>query len=179
FVGVYGDSLPRHMGPMDLMLFDGTNGQVTGTIPLGGQRADHPDWSKNPEGPDTIVYTSIDPTAPTTDQKPATGGIDYVQMTGGAWGAPKELVPAQLGLNRYYPAISPDGRMVVYNESTCTKGTPTAGQVPDASCNADTDPTATMFVVPLAGGTPMPLTRANSPGIADGTTTALTNSFPR
>jgi hypothetical protein len=179
FVGVYGDSLPRHIGASDLMLFDGTTGQKTGTISLGGQRADHPDWSKNPGGPDTIVYTSIDPTAPTTDQKPATGAIDYVQMNGGAWGSPQELVPAQLGLNRYYPAISPDGRMVVYNESTCTNGTPMMGQTPDPSCNADTDPTATMFVVPLAGGTPTPLTRANSPGIADGQTTALTNSFPR
>jgi hypothetical protein len=179
FVGVYGDSLPKHTGPEDLMLFDGTSGQVTGTIPLGGQRADHPDWSKNTGGPDTIVYTSIDPTAPTTDQKPAMGAIDYVQMAGGTWGPPQELVPAQLGLNRYYPAISPDGQTVVYDESTCTNGTPTMGAVPDPSCNADTDPTATMFVVPLSGGTPMPLTRANSPGIADQNATALTNSFPR
>jgi Tol biopolymer transport system component len=179
FVGIYGDSLKGHIGPSDLMIFSGTTGQVTSTIPLGGQRADHPDWSKNPDGPDTIVYTSIDPTAPTTDQKPATGAIDYVQRSGGTWGGPQELVPAQLGLNRYYPAISPDGRLVVYDESTCTKGTPTLGTTPDPSCNADTDPTATMFVIPMAGGTPAPLTRANSPGVADGTNTTLTNSFPR
>ncbi len=179
FVGVYGDSLKGHAGPSNLMLFDGASGQMTGTIDLGGQRGDHPDWSKNAGGPDTIVYTSIDPTAATTDQKPATGGIYYVQQSNGAWGSPQQLVPSQLGLNRYYPAISPNGQLVVYDESTCTSGTPTAGQVPDASCNADTDPTATMFVVPLAGGTPVPLARANAPGVADGTTTALTNSFPR
>jgi hypothetical protein len=179
FVGVYGDSLTGHMGASDLMIFDGTSGQMMGKLPLGGQRADHPDWSKNTDGPETIVYTSVDPTAPTTDQKPATGAIDYIQVSNGAWGAPQELVPAQLGLNRYYPSISPDGRLVVYDESTCTNGTPTMGKTPDPSCNADTDATATMFLIPLAGGTPIPLTRANSPGVADGMTTALTNSFPR
>jgi len=84
-----------------------------------------------------------------------------------------------LGKNRYYPAISPDGTMVVYDESTCTHGTPKLGQVPDPSCNGDVDPTATMFVIPLAGGSAIPLAHANSPGVTDGTTTALTNSFPR
>jgi hypothetical protein len=179
FVGVYGDSLRGHMGASNLMIFDGTNGMVTSTIDLGGLRADHPDWSKNPEGPDTIVFTSIDPTAPTTDQKPATGGIDYVQMAGGMWGSPQVLVPSELGKNRYYPALSPDGRLVVYDESTCTKGTPTAGQAPDTSCDADTDPTATMYIVPLGGGDPIALGNANSPGVGDAGATDLTNSFPR
>jgi hypothetical protein len=180
FVGVYGDNLPGHRGASDLMIFDGNTGAVDSTIKLGGLRADHPDWSKNPEGPDTIVFTSIDPTAPTTDQKPATGGIDYVRMAGGTWGQPQELVPSELGKNRYYPAISPDGRLVVYNESTCTRGTPTMGAAPDVSCDADTDPTATMYVTSFdAGATPVPLARANAPGVADGMNTALTNSFPR
>jgi hypothetical protein len=84
-----------------------------------------------------------------------------------------------LGKNRYYPAISPDGNLVVYDESTCTNGTPTAGAAPDVSCDADTDATATMFLTTFAGATPVPLTNANSPGVADGTTTALTNSFPK
>ncbi len=179
FVGVYGDGLPGQKGPSNLMLFDGATGAMTSTIDLGGLRADHPDWSKNPGGPDTIVFTSMDPTAPTPDQQPATGAIASVQMSNGAWGAPATLVPSMLGKNRYYPAISPDGSLVVYDESTCTHGTPKLGQVPDSSCNGDVDPTATMFVVPLAGGTSVPLTRANSPGVMDGTTTALTNSFPR
>ncbi len=178
FVGVYGDGLPGHKGPSNLMIFDGTTGAVTSTIDLGGLRADHPDWSKS-SGPDTIFFTSMDPTAPTPDQQPATGAIASVQMNGGSWGAPRTLVPSTLGKNRYYPAVSPDGSLVVYDESTCTHGTPKLGQVPDPSCNGDVDPTATMFVIPAGGGSPTPLTRANSPGVTDGTTTALTNSFPR
>ncbi|HVY38266.1 MAG TPA: hypothetical protein VHM31_10025 [Polyangia bacterium] len=178
FVGVYGDSLPGHRGASNLMIFDGTTGRMTSTIDLGGLRADHPDWSKNPEGPDTIVFASIDPTAPTTDQKPATGGIDLVQMSNGAWGSPRELVPAVLGKNHYYPAIAPDGNLIAYDESTCS-GTPRAGAAPDPSCNADTDATATMYVTSVGGMAPVALDNANRPGIADGNTTALTNSYPK
>src|SRR6185503_8053163 len=113
FVGVYGDGNPNHTGPSNLMIFDGTSGQVVQTIDLGGLRADHPDWSKNMCGPNTIAFTSIDQVAKTTDQRPATGGIDFIQYDGGSWGAPQTLVPSNLGNNRYYPAIAPDGNMLV------------------------------------------------------------------
>jgi hypothetical protein len=179
FVGIYGDANPNHKGPVNLMLFDGNTGAITQTIDLGGLRADHPDWSKNTSGPDTIAFTSVDPTAPTTDQRPATGGIDFIQQTGGAWGQPQTLVPSQLGKNRYYPAIAPDGNLVIYNESTCTNGTPTVGQAPDKSCDADTDMTATIFLTSLDGSTPVALANANGPGVADMGATALTNSFPK
>jgi hypothetical protein len=179
FVGVYGDGNPNQTGPSNLMIFDGTSGMVTQTIDLGGLRADHPDWSKNTTGPETIAFTSVDATAPTTDQRPATGGIDYVRLNGGSWGAPQMLVPSQLGKNRYYPNIAPDGNLLVYDESTCTNGTPTAGQAADKSCDADTDATATIFLTSLSGLSPRPLTAANGPGVADGSNTALTNSFPK
>ncbi len=184
FVGVYGDaqstSRPAKAGPVNLMIFDGKTGAVTTTIDLMGARGDHPDWTKNADTTNTIVFTSADPTAPTTDQRPATGGIGYVQYDGAAWGAPQTLVPSVLGKNRYYPAIAPDGNLVVYDESTCTAGTPTMGTAPDKSCDADTDATATMFITSLMNqGTPISLDNANRPGVADGTTTALTNSFPR
>ncbi len=161
------------------MIFDGTSGAKTGVIDLGGLRADHPDWTKNPAVSNTIVFTSMDPNAGTTDQRPANGAIGYVQNTAGTWGAPQSLVPMMLGKNRYYPAIAPDGNLVVYDESTCTAGTPQLGASPDKSCDADTDATATMFLTSLSGAAPLPLTRANSPGVGDGTTTALTNSFPK
>jgi hypothetical protein len=183
FVGMYGDtqgSTSGKVNAVDLMIFDGMTGMVTSTIALGGLRADHPDWSKNTDGPNSIVFTSSDATAKTTDQRPSTGGIDFLQYDGTAWQGPMQLVPSQLGLNRYYPSISPDGDLVVYDESTCTAGTPALGAVPDKSCNGDTDATATMFLISLKnGGTPTVLMNANKPGIADGTTTALTNSFPR
>jgi hypothetical protein len=179
FVGIYGDANPNHKGPANLMLFDGNTGAVTKTVDLGGLRADHPDWSKNTSGPNTIAFTSVDPTAPTTDQRPATGGIDFIQQTGGAWGQPQKLIPSQLGKNRYYPAIAPDGNLVIYDESTCTSGTPMMGQAPDKSCDADTDMTATIFLTSLTGATPVALANANSPGVADMGATALTNSFPK
>ncbi|HEY0871800.1 MAG TPA: WD40 repeat domain-containing protein, partial [Acidothermaceae bacterium] len=179
FVGIYGDSNPNHTGPVNLMIFDGNTGAVTKTIDLGGLRADHPDWSKNTTGRNTIAFTSADSAAPTTDQRPATGGIDFIQLNGTTWSPPQVLVPAVLGKNHYYPAIAPDGNLVVYDESTCTNGTPMAGQAPDKSCDADTDMTATIFLTSLAGATPVALTNANSPGVADMGAVALTNSFPK
>jgi hypothetical protein len=177
FVGVYGDD--KEMAPSNLMIFDGTSGQVVQTIDLGGLRADHPDWSKNMGGANTIAFTSIDPVAKTTDQRPATGGIDFIQYNGSSWGSPQVLVPPNLGNNRYYPAIAPDGNLLVYDESTCTNGTPTMGQPADKSCDADTDATATIMFTNLGGATPIPLAHANGPGVADNGTTALTNSFPK
>ena len=118
-------------------------------------------------GANTIAFTSVDAVANTTDQRPATGGIDFVQNNGGTWGAPQVLVPSELGKNRYYPAIAPDGNLLVYDESTCTNGTPTAGQPADKSCDADTDATATIMFTSLQGTTPIPLTNANVPGVAD------------
>ena len=51
---------------------------------------------------------------------------------------------------------------------------------PDLSCDADTDATATMFLTKInGGGTPIALDNANRGGVADGATTALTNSFPK
>ena len=183
FVGVYGDAQSTtrsaKAGPVNLMIFDGMTGAVTSTIDLAGARGDHPDWTKaGADAPNRIVFTSADPTASTTDQRPATGGIDYVENDGTGWGPPQMLVPSVLGKNRYYPAISPDGTLVVYDESTCS-GTATAGAAPDVSCDADTDATATMFLTTFAGATPVSLDNANRPGVADGSTTALTNSFPK
>jgi hypothetical protein len=184
FVGVYGDnpstSSPAKKGASNLMIFDGNTGVVTQTIDLQGLRADHPDWSKNTVGTESIAFTSVDATATTTDQRPSTGGIDFIQLSGTTWGAPQVLVPPVLGQNNYYPAISPDGTLVVYDQSTCTKGTPAAGKAPDISCDADTDATATMFLSQLAtGATSVALTKANGPGVADAGATALTNSFPK
>ncbi|HEY4395175.1 MAG TPA: hypothetical protein VGP64_13980 [Polyangia bacterium] len=184
FVGMYGDtqnSTRGKAGAVNLTIFDGATGTMVTTINLAGARADHPDWSKSTDSPNTIVFTSADPTAPTTDQHPSTGAIDYVQYDGTAWGAPQTLVPSVLGKNRYYPAIGPDGDLVAYDESTCTAGTPAAGAAPDLSCDADTDATATIFLTTISSGgaNPILLANANRPGIADNGTPALTDSFPK
>jgi hypothetical protein len=170
YVGVYGDS-----GATDynLHVFDGTSGAQVATIDVGGTAtnpADHPDWS-----PDSthIAYTKTG--IANTNQRMHEGSIEMVSdMGGGMWSPPAELVAQGAGQNHYYPAFSPDGAYLAYDESTC------AGGVQDDSCNADTDPTATVFVMKaMPGATQIEMTRANAPGVADGATTALTNSFPK
>jgi hypothetical protein len=171
FVGVYGDD--HKTGPSNLLLFDGTSGAMTGQIDLGGLRGDHPDWSKNGQ---RIVFTSADTTGSQTDQRPARGGIAYVEMTNGGWSAPKQLVDAVDGKNHYYPAIAPDNETLIYNESTCPAGSTYA-----KDCNGDTDPSARLWVsqLPPAPVRPVELGLANAPGVADNGAADLTNSFPK
>jgi hypothetical protein len=97
-----------------------------------------------------------------------------VSRSGSGWSAPVEVVPAKSGWNHYYPAWSPDSQFLVYNESKCNSG--------DFSdeCDADTNPTATLYAVkPVAGATPIALAKANRGGVLDGNNTALTNSYPK
>jgi len=85
-------------------------------------------------------------------------------------------LPHATGKNRYYPAIAPNGRVLVFNESTCSVGDG------GADCDADTDPTATLYALPfppVTGAAPVALARANAPGVNDGGNTVLTNSYPK
>jgi hypothetical protein len=168
FVGVFGDG-----GEKDLLLFDGVTGARTGTIPLGGAQAGHPDWS--PDGR-RIAFTDVGVTH--IDQAPERGGISFVERAGPgqAWGPPYALVPGVAGKNRYYPAVAPDGSFVVYDESTCPPG-----KTYDRACNADTDPSARLWAVPFPPAAPRPveLAAANRPGVADRGATDLGTSYPK
>src|SRR5581483_446102 len=168
FVGVYGDA-----GATDfnLRLFDGSSGVLLGSIGGTGTQAnpaDHPDWSADGK---SIAYVKVG--WPNTLQRMSMGAIEVVHAVDAGWSQPIEIVPAQSGKNRYYPAFSPDGSFLVFDESTCSSGD--RGD----DCDADTDPTATLFAVEAqAGAQPIALMHANSPGVSDGGT-ALTNSFPK
>jgi hypothetical protein len=169
FVGVYADNGATNF---NLMLFDGTTAAVTETIEAGGTATNptnHPDWS--PLG-DRIAFINVG--VKNTLQMMYNGEIRTVAKSGATWQAPSVLVPRAPGKNRYYPAFGPDGNMLVFNESTCNSGN-TGGE-----CNGDTDPSAKLYAInAITGGTPTALDRANAPGVADGSTTALTNSFPK
>jgi hypothetical protein len=168
FVGVYGD---QGATDFDLLLFDGNTGLLTSTIGGTGSAAhpaDHPDWA--PDG-NHIVYTKVG--FPNTLQRMSRGSIQLLAASVTGWGVPAELVPALDGKNRYYPSFSPDSAFIVFDESTCSNG------VSGDDCDADTDPTATLFAVTASpGASPIVLAKANAPGRLDGTT-ALANSFPK
>ncbi|MEO8549610.1 MAG: hypothetical protein ABI678_06540 [Kofleriaceae bacterium] len=104
------------------------------------------------------------------------GSIYQVAQTGTDWAAPTALVNATDALeNNYYPAYAPDGRLVVFDRSHCTSGNAQGGE-----CDADTNPDAVLMAIDSqVGGTPVALANANRAGLADGATTALTNTFPK
>jgi hypothetical protein len=172
FVGMYTDDKPNHKGPSNLLLFDGTTALKTGEIDLGGLRGDHPDWSRDDQH---IVFTSVDTAGSYTDQRPQKSGLAYVDKTAAGWSAPMPLLPYVAGKNRYYPAVAPTSDFLVFNESTCPGGTS------GLDCDADTDPTALLYALPLppGGATPTLLAKANAPGVNDGTNTVLTNTYPK
>jgi hypothetical protein len=172
FVGMYTDDHPNHSGPSNFLMFDGTTALKTGEIDLGGLRGDHPDWSRDERH---IVFTSVDTAGSYTDQRPQKSGLAYIEKSGTAWSAPLTLLPYVAGKNRYYPAVAPTNDFVVFNESTC----PASGSGDD--CDADTDPTATLYSLPLPPGAAQPtlLVSANAPGVADGANTVLTNTYAK
>ncbi|MDQ3333832.1 MAG: hypothetical protein M4D80_01500 [Myxococcota bacterium] len=169
YVGVYGDTGATNF---ELMMFDGNTGALTGTVAAGGTSTNptnHPDWS--PIG-DRIAYVNVG--VKNTLQMMYNGEIRTVANVGGAWQPYQVLVPRAVGKNRYYPAFAPDGKVLVFNESTCANGS-TGGD-----CDADTDPSAKLFAIDaIGGGTTTALANANAPGIADNATTNLANSFPK
>ena len=173
YVGVYGDD-----GATDfnLMIMDGATANKVDSIEIGGtvnaNAADHPDWS--PDG-NKIVFTKIGKSSgEVTLQRMHRGAIQMVTRTGSIWSAAATLVPAVTGENRFYPAFSPDSQIIAFNRSICPNGDEN-----DKSCNADGDPSAKVYTIPTAGGSPVELARLNGGGKEDGGQTNLTNSFPK
>jgi hypothetical protein len=160
----------------DLMLFDGASGALTGTIDVGAtatQATSHPDWSADGKNIAFVRATAPD-TSGVNNQRFFGGAIQLVgDQGGGTFGAPVTVVPAAAGKNRYYPSFAPDSKLLAFNESTCPSGST------HKDCNADSDPSAKIFVVPpQAGATPIALAHANAAGKTD-VTAALTNSWPK
>ncbi|HEY1546297.1 MAG TPA: hypothetical protein VGG28_00685, partial [Kofleriaceae bacterium] len=85
------------------------------------------------------------------------------------------LVPRVDGLTSYYPAISDDDDFVVFDQSSCAGPPNTAAQGWGlGACDGYNDISATLMMVPTAGGTPIALTNANG-----GASPVVTNSWPR
>jgi Tol biopolymer transport system component len=144
-----------------------------------GEEASHPFWS--PTGAH-IAFVSWTPSGSDVSTGHDTGDMvqggqiwmassDGTQPTGTA----QVLVPRQDGITSYYPAISDDDDWVVFDQSSCSGPPNTAAQGWGlGACDGYNDISATLMMVPTAGGTPIELTNANGSA-----SPLVTNSWPR
>lgn len=93
----------------------------------------------------------------------------------------RELVPREANVTSYYPTVSNDARLVVFNRSSCGTASPDVDPVRNTpetvygnqTCDGYDDSSATLWAIdPAPGSTPVALGRANGAG-ANG------NSWPR
>ena len=137
-----------------LSMRDTTSGAVVETLgPWPGERkASHPDWSPR----DNRVALALFPRTYDGDYHFCGGSIAVYDTE---TRVTKELVRS-VGDNdnNYYPAISPDGQWIVFNKAGA--GNPLSSH----DCAGYANPTAELYMVPIEGGTPVRLAKANSEG---------------
>src|SRR5262249_28652794 len=140
-----------------------------------------PDWS--PDG-NTIVF--VKPAAGCTPGLPnfgqasiyAYGGsLATLTSTGGTFGNEKTILAAATGENNHYPSVSPDGKWIAFTRaSTATKSSWSVANMActgqDGSGLSYDNPSATVYVMPAAGGAAVALTHANGAPMK-------TNSWPK
>jgi hypothetical protein len=133
-----------------MTLRNGLDGSPLETLALEG--VTYPDWSSNGI---QVVYTRSTRTDCGFSDWTFKGGQIEVMDFGGpfTWSAPRVLVPAESNVNNYYPAISPDGKWVVFNRSYSA----TSGQCNDPSWDSYSDDSAELWVVSIDGGAPIRL----------------------
>jgi len=101
-------------------------------------------------------------------------------VTGTTFGMPSLLVPRVSGATEYYPAISDDSALVVFNESSCSGPSTNSIDGYGASpCDGYDDPSARLRLVASAGGTPVELDRASGRTSGWPTTDTWANSWSR
>jgi hypothetical protein len=142
-----------------------TSGNAVGIIARTGDPAGvaFPNWSHNGQ---TILYAS---TVGGLSGRLATGRTDLytVPFNGGLGGTATPVAgAADSTTEEYYPAYSPDDKLIAYT------------RVPSGSVMYG-NPSAELAVIPAAGGTPTRL-RANSPPACTGKTSpGINNHWPK
>ncbi len=145
-----------------------------------------PAWS--PKG-DRIAFTSWVPTLSiphSYDSKDLNGNetpnaqIWTAPASGTNFGTPTLLVPRVTNATEYYPAISDDSALVVFNESSCSgPASPSADGYGLSPCDSYDDPSARLRLVAAGGGTPVELDNASGRTSAWPNAATWTNSWPR
>jgi hypothetical protein len=138
----------------NLVLHDSGSGSALGATIMN---ANMPDWSGDGS---TVVFARGGGAACPLGLCASQPGVDSASLftvpwNGSAFGSPLQLVQGSASSNNYYPALSPDGKWVAFNQS----GT-----------NSFDAPDAKVLVVNAAGGNPSDLTAVNS---------AVGNSWPK
>jgi hypothetical protein len=139
---------------------------------LGGDLASTPFWA--PKGdllaftgwvPNPALGASNDPNDTNGDETP-NAEIWMAPVTGGTtFGTPTKLVPGVAGKSEYYPAISDDSQLVVFDESSCNGPGAPAGEVYGLNaCDGYDDASAHVRLVSAKGGTPVDLDNASQHG---------------
>lgn len=129
------------------------------------ERKSDPFWSPDPQGK-FFAFTSYDPAMEPQNSKfngdTKSSGQIWVATADptGPHDDAKIIVPRQAGTTSYYPAISNDARMLVFNQSKCS-GPMNPGGYGTGPCDGYDDITATLWLTDPTGKTPIPLRRAN------------------
>jgi hypothetical protein len=162
-----------------LTLRDGSTGAQLADIATSGL-AFYPDWS--PDGKHIVFVRPSSTCVPAPADFGQSsiyvygGSLVTMDVSGDSFSNETVIVPVMAN-NNYYPVYSPDGGYIAFtrNDGTSLSSSPVA----NTSCAGATgagisydNPSATLWVLPTAGGAPIALTAANETG-------ALTNSWPK
>jgi hypothetical protein len=135
-----------------------------------------PFWS--PDG-NHFAFASYDPGTQGTANNRLNGdtknGAQIWSATADATGPHEDaklIVPRQAGYTNYYPSISHDGTLLVYNRSSCS-GPANVGGYGTLPCDGYDDITAALWLTDPAGKAPINL------GLANGADPNVSNSWPR
>jgi hypothetical protein len=194
FVAVDGDGQMTSGGNSmnNLWFHDGNTGLVvpseTKTLSF---EPDHPAWS-----PDGTMIAMTHVGAHNTSQREYLGGIDVATFAAGSvtdggvnvgangtsLGDPVVVVPSNVitganAVNSYNPSFAPDSTFLVFSQTLCAVSDSTS-QNCDSDI-ADNVSATTWAVKPTAGATPIHLDQAAAPGVIDGASAVIMDTFPR
>jgi hypothetical protein len=138
-----------------IYLLDVLSGYINPTPMIGSGTM--PDWS--PDGMNLIYAESSQQTFFGDPTGVDSAAINKAPYLGGAFGSSTALVPFT-GANNYYPTIDPTGTWVAFNKSPANNDSYENIGLADGGVPGDGE----LWVVPLAGGTPIRLSAATDPG---------------
>lgn len=181
-----GSMIQELQGQLYLRSADATLASQGPLFPAMTESLTQPAWSS---AGDWLVFASWVPTLNIShayDSKDLNGNetpnaqIWIAPVNGTTVGAATLLVPRVANATEYYPAISDDSALVVFNESSCagppSPGADSYGQSP---CDSYDDPSARLRLVAAGGGTPVELDRASGRTSGWPSADTWTNSWPR